>query len=87
MFCYVHEKLQLSNSEFIFTFIVNILFSVSVCMSIYLISQDDHKTKFSKASTILFFLSMFKASLCLSIPILASCSRVSGFCSKHLFCW
>ena len=56
MFYYVHEKFQLSNSEVIVTLISNILFSVSVCMNIPLIRQDDHKNKFSNASTIFFFL-------------------------------
>ena len=55
MFYYVHEKFQLSNSEVIVTLISNILFSVSVCMNIPLIRQDDHKNKFSNASTIFFF--------------------------------
>ena len=59
MFYYVHEKLQFSNSEVIVTLIV-ILFLVSVCMNIPLITQDDHKNRFK-----------IKASLCLSIPILA----------------
>ena len=58
MFYYVHEKLQFSNSEVIVTLIV-ILFIVSVCMNIPLITQD-HKNRFK-----------IKASLCLSIPILA----------------
>ena len=71
MFYYVHEKLQLSNSEVIVTLIVNILFSVSVCTNIPLIRQVDHKTRFSNGSTIFFFLSRFKASLKLSIFILA----------------
>ena len=71
MFYYVHEKLQLSNSKVIVTLIVNILFSVAVCRNIPLIRQDDHKNKFSNVSTIFFFLSKFKTSLCLSIPILA----------------
>ena len=57
MFYYVHEKFQLSNSEVIVTLISNILFSVSGCMNIPLIRQDDHKNKFSNASTIFFFLS------------------------------
>ena len=51
MFHYIHEKLQLSNSEVIVTLIVNTLFIVSVCINIPLIRQDDHKNSFSNAST------------------------------------
>ena len=51
MFYYVHEKLQLSNSEVVVTLIVNILFIVSVCTNIPLIRQDDHKNRFSNAIT------------------------------------
>ena len=54
MFYYVHEKLQLSNSEVIVTLTVNILFSISVFINIPLIRQDDHKNIFSNASTIFF---------------------------------
>ena len=71
MFYYVHEKLQLSNSKVVVTLIVNILFSIAVCTNVPLIRQDDHKNRFSNDSTIFFFLSKFKTSLCLSIPILA----------------
>ena len=51
MFYYVHEKLQLSNSEVIVTLIVNILLIVPEYMNIPLIRQDDHKNRFSNAST------------------------------------
>ena len=47
MFYYLHEKLQLSNSEVIVTLIVNILFRVSVCTNIPLIRQDDQSREFA----------------------------------------
>ena len=58
-----------SNSKVIVTLIVNYLFRVLVCMNIPFIRQDDHKNKFSDDTTIIFFLSKFKAVVSLSIPI------------------
>ena len=69
MFYYIHEKLRCSNSKVIVTLIVNILFRVLVCMNIPFIRQDEHKNKFFDDTTIIFFLSKFKAVLSLSIPI------------------
>ena len=52
MLYYIHEKLQSGNSGV--TLIVNILFSVSVCMSKLLIRQDDHRNKFSTGNKFFF---------------------------------
>ena len=52
MLYYIHEKLQSGNSGV--TLIVNILFSVSVCMSKPLIRQDDHRNKFSTGNKFFF---------------------------------
>ena len=49
------KKMQLSNNSVIVTFIVNILFNVSVCIDIPLIRQDNHKNKFSNVNTIIYF--------------------------------
>ena len=69
MFYYMLKELQLSKNEVIVTLIVTLLFSVSVCMNIPLIWQDDYNNKFSNDSTIIFFISKFKVSLSQSIPI------------------
>ena len=72
MLYYIYEKLQLNNNRVIVTLIVNILFSVSVCMDILLlIRQDYHVSKVSNGSTIIFFFSKFKAGLSLPITLLA----------------
>ena len=85
MFCYVHEKLQLSNSEVIVTLISNILFSVSVCMNIPLIRQDDHKNKFSNAITIFFFLSKLKLVFVCLYPYSLDAPEYADFVQSIFF--
>ena len=79
-------QFQLSQRKVIVTLIVNILFSVSIFMNIPLIRQDDHKNRFSNASTIFFFLSKLKLIYVCLYPYLLDAPGYVDFVQSIYFC-